>query len=128
MSFNKIWFKFLLAHWQARKCYIFSLHVFFISDTLISNARLILAKIKQKLSKTLFWISAIWNVIMFSIHVFIWFLVVSEKSGRAYTFSYKQLGSGLSPQSCLYLQGFWGPKLLNGCLVVWPSNLCLRRI
>ena len=128
MSFNKIWFKFLLAHWQARKCYIISLHVFFTSNTLISNARLILAKIKQKLSKTLFWISAIWNVIMFSIHVFIWFLVVSEKNGRAYTFLYKQLGSGLSPQNCLYLQGFRGPKLLNGCLVVWPSNLCLRRI
>ena len=35
---------------------------------------------------------------------------------------YKKLGSGLSPQSCLYFQGFWGSKLLNGCLVVWPSK------
>ena len=41
-------------------------------------------------------------------------------------FFYKQLGSGLSPQSCLYFQGFWVSKLLNGCLVVLPSNLCLR--
>ena len=29
-----------------------------------------------------------------------------------------QLGSGLSPQNCLYFQGFWGSKLFNGCLVV----------
>ena len=42
-----------------------------------------------------------------------------------YTYSCcKQLGSGLSPQICLYFQGFWGSKLLNGCLVVSPSNLC----
>ena len=34
-------------------------------------------------------------------------------------FFYKELGSGLSPQSCLYFQGFRGSKLLNGCLVVW---------
>ena len=40
----------------------------------------------------------------------------------------KQLVSGLSPQSCLYFQGFWGSKLLNGCLVVWPSSRCLRGI
>ena len=31
-------------------------------------------------------------------------------------------------QSCLYFQGFWGSKLLNGCLVVCPSSLCLRAI
>ena len=31
---------------------------------------------------------------------------------------YKQLGSGLSPQSCLYFQGFPVSKLLNGCFVV----------
>ena len=43
-------------------------------------------------------------------------------------FFYKQLGSGLSPQSCLYVQGFGGSKLLNGCFVVWPSNLCLQEI
>ena len=36
-----------------------------------------------------------------------------------YTFFYKQLASGLSPQSRLYLQGFWGLKLLNVYLVVW---------
>ena len=30
---------------------------------------------------------------------------------------YKQLGSGLRPQSCLYFQGFRSSKLLNGCLV-----------
>ena len=41
---------------------------------------------------------------------------------------YKQLESGLSPQSCLYFPGFWGSKLLNGCLVVRPSNLCLQGI
>ena len=39
---------------------------------------------------------------------------------------YKQLGSGLSPQSCFYFQVAWGSKLLNGCLVVWPSNLCVQ--
>ena len=38
-----------------------------------------------------------------------------------YTFFCKQLGSGLSPQNCVCFQGFWGSKLLNGCLVVWPS-------
>ena len=43
-------------------------------------------------------------------------------------FFYKQLGSGLSPQSCLYFEGFGDSKLLNGCLVVWTSNLCLRGI
>ena len=36
-----------------------------------------------------------------------------------YTLFYKQLGSGLIPQSRLYFQGFWGSKLLNACLVVW---------
>ena len=30
---------------------------------------------------------------------------------------YKQLRSGRTTQSCLYFQGFWGSKLLNGCLV-----------
>ena len=44
-----------------------------------------------------------------------------------YTF-FKQLRSGFHPQSCLYFQRFWGSKLLSGCLVVWPSNLCLRGI
>ena len=39
---------------------------------------------------------------------------------------YKQLGSGRSPGRCLYFPGFWGSKLLNGCLVVRPSNICLR--
>ena len=32
---------------------------------------------------------------------------------------------GFSPQSCLYFLGFWGSKLLKGCFVVSPSNLCL---
>ena len=40
-------------------------------------------------------------------------------------FVYKQLGSDLSPQSCLYFQSYRGSKSVNGCLVVWPSNLCL---
>ena len=43
-------------------------------------------------------------------------------------FFYKQLGSGLKPQSCLYFQDFGGSKLPNGCLVVWPSNRYLRGI
>ena len=34
------------------------------------------------------------------------------------TLFYKQLGSDLSPQSCLYFQSFQGSELLNGCLVV----------
>ena len=38
--------------------------------------------------------------------------------GLTYPFFYKRLGSGLSPQSCLYFQGFWGSKLLNGSLIV----------
>ena len=28
--------------------------------------------------------------------------------------------------SKLYFQGFRGSKLLNGCLAVWPNNLCAR--
>ena len=44
---------------------------------------------------------------------------VNESGDEIYTsFFYKQLGSGLSPQGCLYFQGFWDSKLLNGCLVV----------
>ena len=40
---------------------------------------------------------------------------------KVYTlFLYKQLGSSLSPQNCLYIQGFLGSRLLNGCLIVWP--------
>ena len=35
-----------------------------------------------------------------------------------YTFFYKQLGSGRSPQSCLYFQDFQGSKLLNSCLAI----------
>ena len=31
---------------------------------------------------------------------------------------YKQLGSGVIPQSCLYFQGFMGSKLFNVCLAV----------
>ena len=41
-----------------------------------------------------------------------------ELFGTIHSFFYKQLGSGLSPQSCSYFQVFWGSKLLNGCLVV----------
>ena len=33
-------------------------------------------------------------------------------------FFHKQLGSGLNPQSCLYLEGFKGSKFLNGWLLV----------
>ena len=43
-------------------------------------------------------------------------------------FIYKQLGSSLSLQSCLYFQVFLVSKLHNGFLVVWPSKLCLRGI
>ena len=35
---------------------------------------------------------------------------------------YKQVGSGLGLQSCFYLHGFWGSKLLNGLIVVLPIN------
>ena len=38
-----------------------------------------------------------------------------------YTLFHSQLRSGLSPQSCLYFQGFG----VQSCLVVLPSNLCL---
>ena len=37
---------------------------------------------------------------------------------KIHSFFYKQLGSGLSPESYLYFQSFWGSKLLNSCLVV----------
>ena len=43
-------------------------------------------------------------------------------------FIYKQLGSGVGPQSCLYFQGFMGSRLLNVCSAVWSSNLCLQGI
>ena len=43
-------------------------------------------------------------------------------------FFYNQLGSGFSPQSCLYFRGSLISKLLNGCLVVWQNNLCLQGI
>ena len=39
---------------------------------------------------------------------------------------YKHLELGLSSQNCLYFQGFWGPKLLNGCLVLWPTQRALH--
>ena len=58
----------------------------------------------------------------------IWkFMCIKNILIRKYTlcFFYKQLGSSLSPQNCLHFQGFWGSKLLNGSLVVWPSNLYL---
>ena len=38
---------------------------------------------------------------------------------------FKQLGSSISPQTCLYFQDFRGSKFLNDCFEVWPSNLCL---
>ena len=38
------------------------------------------------------------------------------------SFFYKQLESGLSPESCLYFHGFRGSKSLNDCLVVWPRK------
>ena len=44
------------------------------------------------------------------------------------TLFYTQLGSARIPQSCLFFQDFRGSKLLNGCLIVWPSNLCLLGI
>ena len=43
-------------------------------------------------------------------------------------FFYKQLGSDLSLQSCMRFSGFGGSTLLSSCLVVCPSNLCLRGI
>ena len=53
--------------------------------------------------------------------VFLWVLWITP-------LFYKQLGSGLSPQSCLCFQDFWSLRLLNGCLVVWQSNICLQGI
>ena len=41
------------------------------------------------------------------------FLILSRCIEIKHTFLSKQLGSGLSAQSCLYFQGFWGSKLLN---------------
>ena len=39
-------------------------------------------------------------------------------AGAVHLFFYKQLGPGITPQSCLYFEVVWGSKLLNGCLVV----------
>ena len=47
---------------------------------------------------------------------YVWLFIV------IHLFFCKQFGSDLSPQSWLYFQGFCDLKLLNGCLVVWPSN------
>ena len=62
-------------------------------------------------------------------------MIVSENQALYYRYSfwitlffYKQHGPRLSPQSCLNFPGFQGSELLNGCLVVLPSNLCLRGI
>ena len=39
---------------------------------------------------------------------------------------YRLQGLGLSPQRCLYFQGFWDSKLFNGCLVVWPWRIFIK--
>ena len=51
---------------------------------------------------------------------FSYFLLQVFFSQFCYTliFIYKQLGSGVIPQSCLYFQGFMGSKLFNVCLAV----------
>ena len=51
---------------------------------------------------------------------FSYFLLQMFFSQFCYTliFIYKQLGSGVIPQSCLYFQGFLGSKLFNVCLAV----------
>ena len=51
---------------------------------------------------------------------FSYFLLQVFCSQFCYTliFIYKQLGSGVIPQSCLYFQGFMGSKLFNVCLAV----------
>ena len=46
------------------------------------------------------------------------FLILIEFKRITSTLFYKQLVLGLTPQSCLYFQGFQGSKLLNGGLVV----------
>ena len=52
----------------------------------------------------------------------------SYRDAQQFTYFFLQeLGSGLIPQSCLYFEVVWDSKLLNGCLVVWPSNLCLQK-
>ena len=56
------------------------------------------------------------------------FQAIFEKIRIIQLQNYKHLEPGLSPQSWLNFQGFWGSKLLNSCLVVAPSNICLRAI
>ena len=55
-----------------------------------------------------------------------WLGQLPRRASSTRIFFYKQLGSGLSPQSCLHFQAAWGSKLLNGCLVIWSRNLCLQ--
>ena len=77
----------------------------------------------------------IWNVtkkshfskVLFLTQIF-YFLCESRQYSPTPNIGRKHLGSGLSPQICLYFQGFWGSKLLNSCLVVSPRNLCLQGI
>ena len=46
---------------------------------------------------------------------------------NVHLYFFKQLWSELSPESCLYFQGFRGSKLLNGFLLVWQSNLAFEK-
>ena len=73
----------------------------------------------------------VWFLVNFSVALLIKVLLIKKsvyyrkiKMIWDYTFFYKQLGSDLNSQSCLYFQRFRGSELLNGCLIIWPSNLC----
>ena len=55
-----------------------------------------------------------------------WFLhtIFSKKCSRPT--SYKiEVRIRSQPLNCLYFQSFLSSELFNGCLVVWPNNLCL---
>ena len=55
------------------------------------------------------------------------FLMTMVKLMQHYVYFFKQLGLGLSSQSCLYFQDFWDLKLFNGCLVVTKIDICNQR-
>ena len=54
-----------------------------------------------------------------------WIIILICQKELLYTlffFLNRQLGSGPSPQSCLYFQDFQGSKVLKICFEVWPNT------
>ena len=63
-----------------------------------------------------FWMLT-WDTVMFLKWLLYSIYLFKEIMETLHLFFYKQLGSGLRLQSCLYFQGFLGSKSFNGCLI-----------